>query len=108
MTTDLETSNRRIPTLVTLCQRGEDDRLHRKTDRLHPLTVASTHVDCMCRRSRIIPGSNSCIAITGLGDDLTYPLVKPILERCSAEQLLRLEHASPVCQLNAYVDHPQI
>ena len=35
-------------------------------------------------------------AITSLGDDLTYELVKPILERCSAEQLLRLEDGSPV------------
>lgn len=34
--------------------------------------------------------------ITSLGDDLTYSLVKPILERCSPEHLLRLEQASPV------------
>lgn len=44
--------------------------------------VATTHVD----------------SITNLGDDLTYDLVKPVLERCCAEQLLRLEHASPHLQ----------
>lgn len=65
MTTDVEIYNRRIPTLVQLCQR-----------------VATTHVD----------------SITNLGDDLTYDLVKPVLERCCAEQLLRLEHASPHLQ----------
>ncbi|GLB34731.1 putative RNA polymerase II transcription factor SIII (Elongin) subunit A [Lyophyllum shimeji] len=33
--------------------------------------------------------------ISSLGDDLRYDLVRPILERCNAEQLLRLENASP-------------
>lgn len=36
------------------------------------------------------------LAIYSLGDDLTYNLVKPILERCSTEQLCRLEEDSPV------------
>ncbi|KAF7295396.1 hypothetical protein MIND_01079200 [Mycena indigotica] len=53
---------RRIPTLVSLCQR-----------------VAAVHVDC----------------ISSLGDELRYDLVKPILERCTVDQLLRLEQASP-------------
>ncbi|KAF5373711.1 hypothetical protein D9758_000744 [Tetrapyrgos nigripes] len=38
--------------------------------------------------------SNHIDFISSLGD-LSYPLVKPILERCSAEQLLRLEHNAP-------------
>jgi hypothetical protein len=42
-------------------------------------------------------------AITSLGDDLTYDLVKPVLERCDADQLLRLEHTSPVCQLDILI-----
>jgi len=62
---DVDVCNRRIPTLVQLCQR-----------------VASAHVD----------------AITSLGDDLTYELVRPVLQRCSAEQLLRLEDGSPHLQ----------
>ncbi|KAF5381033.1 hypothetical protein D9615_004153 [Tricholomella constricta] len=36
--------------------------------------------------------------ISSLGDDLSYDLVKPILERCNAEQLLRIEQASPHLQ----------
>ncbi|KAF5358331.1 hypothetical protein D9756_001365 [Leucocoprinus leucothites] len=40
--------------------------------------------------------ASSCVdSITTLGDDLSYPLVKPILERCTAEQLLELEENSP-------------
>ena len=35
-------------------------------------------------------------AIATLGNDLSYPLVKPILERCTAEQLFLLEESSPV------------
>ncbi|KAG5338182.1 hypothetical protein C0989_008031 [Termitomyces sp. Mn162] len=35
------------------------------------------------------------ITISGLGDELRYRLVRPILERCNAEQLLRLEENSP-------------
>ncbi|KAJ6630538.1 RNA polymerase II transcription factor SIII subunit A-domain-containing protein [Mycena sp. CBHHK59/15] len=38
-----------------------------------------------------------CVSISSLGDGLRYDLVKPILERCTVDQLLRLEHASPVC-----------
>ncbi|KAJ7775165.1 RNA polymerase II transcription factor SIII subunit A-domain-containing protein [Mycena metata] len=41
--------------------------------------VASLHVD----------------AISSLGDELRYDLVKPILERCTVDQLLRLEEGSP-------------
>jgi hypothetical protein len=36
------------------------------------------------------------LAIYSLGEGLTYNLVKPILERCSTEQLCRLEEDSPV------------
>lgn len=36
------------------------------------------------------------LGISSLGDDLTYDLVKPILGKCSIEQLQRLEEASPV------------
>ncbi|KAK7467349.1 hypothetical protein VKT23_004406 [Stygiomarasmius scandens] len=38
--------------------------------------------------------SNHIDSISSLGE-LSYPLVKPILERCTAEQLLRLEYNSP-------------
>ncbi|KAJ6463826.1 RNA polymerase II transcription factor SIII subunit A-domain-containing protein [Mycena vitilis] len=41
--------------------------------------VAAVHVD----------------AISSLGDEFRYDLVKPILERCTVDQLLRLEQASP-------------
>ncbi|KAJ7709608.1 RNA polymerase II transcription factor SIII subunit A-domain-containing protein [Mycena rosella] len=44
--------------------------------------VAAVHVD----------------AISSLGDELRYDLVKPILERCTVDQLLRLEQASPYLQ----------
>lgn len=36
-------------------------------------------------------------AISGLGDDaIRYDVVKPVLECCSADTLLRLEQSSPV------------
>ncbi|KAJ7632832.1 RNA polymerase II transcription factor SIII subunit A-domain-containing protein [Roridomyces roridus] len=44
--------------------------------------VASVHVD----------------SISSLGDELRYDLVKPILERCTVDQLMRLEQASPYLQ----------
>ncbi|KAJ7286112.1 RNA polymerase II transcription factor SIII subunit A-domain-containing protein [Mycena rebaudengoi] len=44
--------------------------------------VAAVHVD----------------AISSLGDELRYDLVKPVLERCTVDQLLRLESASPYLQ----------
>ncbi|KAJ3559318.1 hypothetical protein NP233_g11294 [Leucocoprinus birnbaumii] len=40
--------------------------------------------------------ASSCVdSVTTFGDDLSYPLVKPILERCTAGQLLVLEESSP-------------
>lgn len=71
----------RVPTLVQYCQR-----------------VAAVHVD-----GRWFGLSALCIrtqrhtAISSLGDELRYDLVKPILERCTVDQLLRLEQASEVC-----------
>ncbi|KAI6127778.1 hypothetical protein EDD16DRAFT_1699802 [Pisolithus croceorrhizus] len=35
-------------------------------------------------------------ALSCLGDDIRYDLIKPVLECCSAESLLRLEHSSPL------------
>ncbi|KAF8163538.1 RNA polymerase II transcription factor SIII subunit A-domain-containing protein [Crassisporium funariophilum] len=65
MDNDQEWPQRRIPSLVQLCQRA-----------------AVAHVDSIC----------------SLGDDLTYSLVKPILERCTTDQLLRFEQSSPHLQ----------
>ncbi|KAI6005856.1 RNA polymerase II transcription factor SIII subunit A-domain-containing protein [Pisolithus albus] len=39
-------------------------------------------------------------ALSCLGDDIRYDLIKPVLECCSAETLLRLEHSSPYLQEN--------
>jgi hypothetical protein len=36
------------------------------------------------------------IGIVSLGDNVSYELVRPILESCSADNLRRLEDASPV------------
>lgn len=55
------------------------------------------------------PFLTSGIAISSLGDELRYDIVKPILERCSVEHLLRLEQASPVCHFTprcSNVSHP--
>ncbi|KAF8077730.1 RNA polymerase II transcription factor SIII subunit A-domain-containing protein [Lyophyllum atratum] len=41
---------------------------------------------------------NNIDSISSLGDDLSYDLAKPILQRCAAEQLVRLEQASPHLQ----------
>lgn len=60
------------------------DTPHRRIPTLVQLCqrVAATHVDC----------------VLSLGDDLSYNLVKPILEKCSTDHLLRLEQASPHLQ----------
>ncbi|KAF6763963.1 RNA polymerase II transcription factor SIII subunit A-domain-containing protein [Ephemerocybe angulata] len=39
--------------------------------------------------------ANNAEAITSLGSELSFHLVKPILERCGPDQLVRLEEASP-------------
>ncbi|KAG6889822.1 hypothetical protein C0995_014299 [Termitomyces sp. Mi166 len=44
-------------------------------------------------------------SISGLGDELRYELVCPILERCNAEQLLRLEETSPVQLRHRLLSH---
>ncbi|EIM89821.1 uncharacterized protein STEHIDRAFT_166141 [Stereum hirsutum FP-91666 SS1] len=58
MTPDTETPNRRLPSLVQLCQR-----------------VAALHVE----------------SIDSFDDDMSFDLVRPMLEYCSADHLLRLE-----------------
>ncbi|KAG0698370.1 RNA polymerase II transcription factor SIII subunit A-domain-containing protein [Suillus ampliporus] len=63
MLSDTEGQSRRLPTLVTYCQR-----------------VLSTYTD----------------SISSLGDDaIRYDVIKPVLECCSADTLLRLEQSSP-------------
>jgi len=71
--------------------------------------VAATHVDCVFQHLHsVIASSHDHIAISSLGDDLTYKLVKPVLERCSPDQLLRLEHTSPVCPLDLRTNLPEL
>ncbi|KAF9227816.1 hypothetical protein BS17DRAFT_746638 [Gyrodon lividus] len=62
MASETDPSLRRVPTLVSYCQR-----------------VLSAHADAL-----------SC-----LGDDIRYDVIKPVLECCSADTLLRLEQSSP-------------
>ncbi|KJA27056.1 hypothetical protein HYPSUDRAFT_983931 [Hypholoma sublateritium FD-334 SS-4] len=50
----------------------------------------------LCQRAAVALANADTIC--SLGDGLPYPLVKPILERCSIEQLSRLEQASPHLQ----------
>ncbi|KAH9483890.1 Elongin-A [Psilocybe cubensis] len=59
-----------------------------------PLRRVPTLVS-LCQRAAIGQGVES---IFTLGSDLTYSLVKPILEKCNAEQLSRFEHLSPHLQ----------
>lgn len=91
---------RPVPSLVTLCQRGQN-----------PVFIAigpSAHL-CLLQQlpwlmltvslpllPRNVDSHVLYLGITSLGDDLTYHLVKPILEKCSIEQLQRLEESSPV------------
>ncbi|KAF9246428.1 RNA polymerase II transcription factor SIII subunit A-domain-containing protein [Melanogaster broomeanus] len=58
MASETDPSLRRVPTLVSYCQR------------------ASSAISC-------------------LGDDIRYDVIKPVLECCSADTLLRLEQSSP-------------
>ncbi|KAI6166919.1 RNA polymerase II transcription factor SIII subunit A-domain-containing protein [Pisolithus thermaeus] len=74
---------RRIPTLGTYCQR-----------------VLSSHADG-ADTVKLLPLSYPFWpALSCLGDDIRYDLIKPVLECCSAETLLRLEHSSPYLQEN--------
>ncbi|KAJ3554905.1 hypothetical protein NM688_g2868 [Phlebia brevispora] len=80
MSLDYEPSAaRRTPSLVQCCQRGE---LAIYFERVYDSTKAlATASGVRTRRN--------------LGDDVPVELVKPILQNCSAETLLRLEQASP-------------
>ena len=65
---------------------------------LTSVPVASNNTECT-RFLLIVALRNSVffnVAITSLGSELSFRLVKPILERCTADQLMRLEEASPV------------
>ncbi|KAH7889580.1 RNA polymerase II transcription factor SIII subunit A-domain-containing protein [Phlebopus sp. FC_14] len=66
MSSDTDSQQRRVPSLVSYCQR-----------------VLAAHADDI-----------SC-----LGDDIRYGVIKPVLEYCSADTLLRLEQSSP------YLEH---
>ncbi|KAI0807888.1 RNA polymerase II transcription factor SIII subunit A-domain-containing protein [Fomes fomentarius] len=59
---DIDSSGRRIPTLVQYCQR-----------------VAGAHVDNIC----------------SLGGGLRYDLIRPVLENCTPDTLLRFEENDP-------------
>lgn len=44
------------------------------------------------------------VAIVSLGDTLSFELVRPILESCSANNLRRLEDATPVsCSYSIFI-----
>jgi hypothetical protein len=108
--TDTEDAQQqRVPTLVQLCQRGElSTDFGGRTWLCFPDNVvlaASAHVDCepIIHKKCEIRDSWDFIAICGLGNDLTYKLVKPILDRCTIEQLLRFEQLSPVSSHPRYV-----
>ncbi|TFK30110.1 hypothetical protein FA15DRAFT_699664 [Coprinopsis marcescibilis] len=59
-----------------------------------------SRVPSLVSMSQRVAGNNSEL-ITSLGVlSLDYRLVKPILQKCSIEQLLRLEAASPILQRN--------
>jgi len=47
-------------------------------------------------------------AITCLGDDIRYDVIKPVLECCSADTLLRLEQSSPVSLFRNHIIIPLI
>ena len=103
MSTNSQSLGHRVPTLVHLCQRGEQFHWHYILLGSHQysLAVASAHVDCACR---IESGNSGCInwnllfyqAISSLGDDLRFELLEPVLTGCSPETLSRLESTSPV------------
>lgn len=79
----------RVPTLVQYCQR-----------------VAAVHVDGPSLRISLPSRTDRDIpAISSLGEDFRYDLVKPILERCNVDQLLRLEQASPVRITRSQVEY---
>ena len=60
------------------------------------LPVLSAHADGMSFLSVSPIPLITAAAITCLGDDVRYDVVKPVLECCSADTLLRLEQSSPV------------
>ena len=95
-----DSGRRRIPSLVSLCQRGLPILWFQRAQpyiiihsgRRPRRLCVSCHSNCI---HTMLNGDLS--AITNLGPDICFRLVKPILERCEAEQLLQIEDASPVC-----------
>lgn len=109
MASESDTAHRRVPSLVSHCQRGE------QLASIAPesLTALPHSPLSSCRRyvlsSLIVLGLNTPTAITCLGDDVRYDVIKPVLECCSADTLLRLEQFSPVSpsRINAQLpSHP--
>lgn len=102
MLSETEGQSPRLPTLVTYCQRGEFSialPLHSYVDDItfSPLYIYRMYVlkSIEYDRSRLMQVMVQ--AISSLGDDhIRYDVIKPVLECCSADTLLRLEQTSPV------------
>ena len=97
MASDTDPTLRRVPSLVSYCQRGEHRFAHSPPRHTPHSSQSSQPMQTVCPSLSpppllfIIPAAIAC-----LGDDVRYDVVKPVLECCSADTLLRLEQSSPV------------
>lgn len=96
MASESDPALRRVPSLVSYCQRGEQPLSRSRPAPV--LTPSSPFSSCRwyVLSSLLLLDLISPAAITCLGDDVRYDVVKPVLECCSADTLLRLEQSSPV------------
>ena len=95
-----DTSARKIPTLVQYCQRGMLFQFQISSSQLirhlQWLQVMSTVCPIFVALKPVY-NDFLLIEIESLGEDVRYDLVRPVLEHCSADTLLRLENSTPVC-----------
>ena len=101
MSLESEGQLRRIPTLVSYCQRGQLSSArsaHSPVDLcVHCYSAVGTcrwygHQGGIRLPMIYLPS----LALSCLGEGIRYGLIKPVLECCSADTLLRLEQSSPV------------
>ena len=107
MSSESEPGGRRVPTLVQHCQRGELSSITPSVFTI--LTGMPTSGLCPCREyvsAALSPSSRQLTTaydapvaekdICSLGEGWRYDLIKPVLESCTPETLLRFEQADPV------------
>jgi hypothetical protein len=101
MSSEIDSPCRRIPSLVYYCRRGQPNQLTSRLPSLCSYQPAQWRLPMLVVSASLMGESHRLnllflIGIVSLGDNVSYELVRPILESCSADNLRRLEDATPV------------